>query len=105
MKPLRLARFLAEVRVRTRTQIPEDIDPVGLIMSRVSINPHTPESKALRKATRAVIATEGDMTEADLWALGQDALGLLDAFAEQRLTGRYRAPDLEMIDRRLSELP
>ena len=35
------------------------------------------------------------MTESELWALSQDALGLLDAFAEQ---------DLVTIGKRLKEL-
>lgn len=96
-----LARFLAEVRTRARTAIPDDIDPIGIILTRVGMNPLTAESRALRKATLAVIATEGDMAEADLWALGKDALGLLDAFALARLTRRYNARELEIFGERL----
>jgi hypothetical protein len=98
---LKLARFLASVRTRARTPIPEDLDPIGLILTRVGVHPHTVESKALRKATFAVIATEGDMAETDLWALGADALGLLDAFALQQLTDRYSAPELEVYANRM----
>ena len=57
----------------------------------------------LRKATLAVIATNGDMSESDLWALSQDAFGLLDAFAEYRVTGRYRQQDLEIVAGKLWE--
>lgn len=89
MAHLRLARFLAEVRKRVRTTIDPEIDPLGIILARINLNPHTPQSRALAKAAIAVSATEGDMTEADLWALGQDALALLDAFAMCRLTKRY----------------
>jgi hypothetical protein len=98
---VKLARFLAEIRVRDGTMIPEDLDPIGIILTRISMNPHSVESRALRKATLAVIATEGHMTEADLWALGKDALGLLDALAVERLTARYRPRDLEAIAGRL----
>lgn len=41
------------------------------------------------------------MLENDLWALGADALGLLDAFAAQRLTGRYSVRELEIYGDRL----
>jgi hypothetical protein len=76
--------------MRTRITIPPEIDPVGIILARVGMHPNTPQSRALTKATLvAVIATEGEMTEADLWALSQDALGLLDAFAADRVSGRF----------------
>jgi len=101
MKTLRLARFLAEVRVRARTEIPPEIDPIGIIMLRVGLHPNTPESRALTKATLAVIAMDGEMNEVDLWSLSSDALGLLDAFAEQRLTGRYSKEALDIVAARL----
>jgi hypothetical protein len=101
---VKIARFLAEVRTRTRTPIPADADPIGIILTRVGVNPHTVESQALRKATLAVIATEGDMLKNDLWALGADALGLLDAFAAYRLTGRYSARELDVYADKLAEL-
>jgi hypothetical protein len=98
---VKLARFLAEIRTRARTPIPADVDPIGIILTRVRLHPHAVESQALRKATLAVIATEGDMIDADLWALGRDALGLLDAIAAYRLTGRYSARELEICAERL----
>ena len=55
-----LARFLAEVHVRSRTQLPVEIDPLGIILAKVGMNPNTPEVRALRQATLAVIATKGD---------------------------------------------
>jgi hypothetical protein len=96
-----LTRFLAEVGARARTPIPADVDPVGIILTRVGVNPHTIESTALWKATLAVIATEGDMGDADLWALSKDALALLDAFARTRLSGRYTALELQIYGQRL----
>jgi hypothetical protein len=101
---MKLARFLAEVRVRARTPIPADVDPIGIILTRVGVNPHTVESNALRNATLAVIATEGKMSDNDLWALGADALGLLDPFAAYRLAGRYSARELEIYGDSLAEL-
>ena len=44
------------------------------------------------------------MTEAELWALSQDALGLLDAFASNLLSARYHEQDLVTISKRLREL-
>lgn len=41
------------------------------------------------------------LSDADLWALGTDALGLLNAFAAYRLTGRYSARELEIYADRL----
>jgi len=98
---MKLARFLAEVRRRTKTTIPDEIDPIGLILARVGMHPGTLESKALAKATLAVIAHEGEMTEQNLWALSADALGLLDRFAIERLSQRYRPQDLEAFTKRL----
>lgn len=92
---LRLARFLAEVRRRVRVGIAPEIDPLGIILARINVNPYTPQSRALAKAAIAVATTEGDMTEADLWALSQDALALLDAFAMRRLTNKYEREMLE----------
>ena len=100
-----LPAFLAEVRARLRTPIPEDLDPIAIILSRVSFNPHTVESRSLRKATLAVIATEGHLAESDIWALGKDALGLLDAFAARRFTGRYSAAELRVFVERLHGTP
>ena len=96
-----LTRFLAEVRTGSGAPIPQSIDPLGVILTRVGVNPHTAESRALRKATVAVIATEGDLAESHLWVLGKDALGLLDAFARQRLGGRYSPLELEIFSGRL----
>jgi hypothetical protein len=63
---MEVARFLAEVRMRNGTPIPAEVDPIGIILARVGTNPHTIESRALRKVMCAVIATEDHMAEADL---------------------------------------
>ena len=98
-----ILRFLTEVQLRTRTQLRPEIDPIGIIMTRVGLFPHTPESRALRKATLAVIAGKGEMGEPDLWALSQDALTLLDAFAYGLEHGRYRQQDLRAFAVKLQE--
>jgi hypothetical protein len=98
---VKLARFLAEAHRRTRVPIPDDVDPIGVIMARVGMHPYTPESRALAKACFAVIAMEGEMSEADLWALSADALALLDRFAVEFLAKRYPAKELEVIAKRL----
>ena len=41
------------------------------------------------------------MTEAYLWALSQDALGLIDTFSSDLLAGRYREQDLEVVEKKL----
>ena len=81
--------------------MPPEVDPIGIILARVGLYRHTAECRALRKATLATIATEGEMPDSDFWALGQDALVLLDAFAYGRENGRYRPQDLEVFAARL----
>lgn len=101
---MNLSPFLAEVRVRKTTAIPSNLDAIGIILARIAVNRLSVESRALRKACLGVITMEGDMDESDLWALGADALGLLDAFAADRLRARYQAQDLEMIVGRLQAM-
>ena len=99
---MNIARFLIEVNSRTRNAVPSDIDPIGIILTRVGLHPHNVESRALRKATLATIAHEGEMSDSDLWALGQDALVLLDSFADCLEHGRYRPQDLKAYSAKLS---
>ncbi len=73
--------------------------------SRLGMFRNTTESKALRRATLADIATDGDMNEADLSALGQDSLGLLDAFVDHRLTGRYSEEMLATVEGTVRGIP
>jgi hypothetical protein len=53
-------------RKATCSWLTAEVDPIGIILARVGTNPHTIESRALRKAMCAVIATEDHMAEADL---------------------------------------
>ena len=102
---MNLARFLAMVRVRRSTPIPPEIEPLGVILARTGLHPDTPESKALTKAVLAIIRTEGEMAETDLWALSQDALGLLDEFAERRTSGWYSSEELVSHESRFEAPP
>ena len=97
-----IVRFLSEVNSRARNAIPPEIDPIGIILTRVGLYPHTLESRALSKATLATIARKGEMSDSDLWALGQEALALLDTFADCLEHGRYRPQDLEAYAARLA---
>lgn len=101
---MKLVDFLDEVRIRRGTPVPTDLDPIGVILARIGMNPDSPESRALAKACLAVIACEGEMTVADLWALGKDARGLFKAFAHNCLTSRYPSEDLEVYVRWLRDM-
>ena len=105
MRTLSLARFLAVVRLRRRATLASGTDPLRAILVRTSLHPNTPESKALTKAALAIIRTEGEMAEADLCSLGQDALGLLDEFAERRMSGSYSSEELVAFETRLQAPP
>jgi hypothetical protein len=101
---MKLVEFLDEVRLRRGTPVPTDVDPICVILALIGMNPNSAESQALRKACLAVIACEGEMTVADLWALGKDARGLFEAFAHNCLTSRYPSEDLEIYARWLRNM-
>jgi len=97
-----IERFLVEVSKRTHGSLPPAVDPIGSILAQVFANPDTAESRALRKATLAVITSKGELSKFDLWALGQDALALLDAFVNSMHSARYPRPELDNLATRLS---
>ena len=101
---MKVVDFLDEVRIRRGTPVPTDLDPIGIILARIGMNQNAAESRALAKACLAVIACEGELTDADLWALGKDARGLFRAFAHNCLTSRYRVEDLERVAGRLRDI-
>lgn len=98
---MKLTRFLAQAHLQSGTPIPDELDPLPLILTRVAMNRYTLESQALMRICLAVIATEGDVAESDLWALGNDARGLLNAFATRRMLGKYGQDTLDMLAKRL----
>ncbi len=84
------------------TPIPEELDPLPLIITRIGMNRYTLESQALLRVCLAVVETEGEMVESDLWALGSDARGSLNAFAIRRML-EYGQDSLDMLARKLCE--
>lgn len=46
--------------------------------------PETLESRTLMRITKAIRDGSGDFDEADIWALSQEALGLLDALIDRK---------------------
>ncbi len=99
---MKLARFLKQVQLMGGTAISPEHDPLLLILRRVGMNRYTLESQALLRVCLAVVATAGKMVESDLWALGSDARGLLNAFAVRRSYGEYEQTALEMLAKRLN---
>lgn len=69
------------------------------------MNRYSVESQALIRVCLAVIAADkdADMVESDLWALGTDARGLLNAFAVRRVFEEYQNAELELLARKLGE--
>jgi len=76
---MKLAALLGEVRDRARVLPPPGIDPWQAIRLRCAAQPDTLENQMLMRVMRAVREGSGDFDDAAIWALGQEALGLLDA--------------------------
>ena len=76
-------------------------DPIRIILARALKNPESAESQTLVKAVLSVISDRDDVTVAELCSLNAEMLGLLDAFARDRMAGRYDASFLEGLANRL----
>ena len=63
-----------------------DVDPLNAIHQRCRAAPETLENKTLMRIARAIEVGRGDFDDADIWALGQEALGLLDALIERSIS-------------------
>ena len=101
---MRLARFLAEISVRARGTDRLTWDPVNAILSAVLAGgPSYNERVALAKACLAIIDCQGEISDADLWAIRGDSLLLIDKFAAERLRLRYAREDLDFIATQLKE--
>jgi hypothetical protein len=59
-----------------------------LIHEQCRLAPETLENRTLMRIARAIQETRGDFDDADIWALGQEALGLPDALVERRISSR-----------------
>jgi len=64
---------------------PAHVAPLQAIYQRCHAAPETLENKTLMRIARAIEEGRGDFDDADIWALGQEALGLLDALIERRI--------------------
>jgi hypothetical protein len=100
---MKLDQFLAQSRAKGGTSVPSEVEPLLVILTRVGMNRHSVESQALIRASLAVIAQDGNLAESDLWALGSDARGLLNAFADRRQSPTYDQVYLDTLGRRIAE--
>ena len=82
---MKLAALLVEIRRRSRSLPEPQIDPLQAICQRWRAAPATLENRTLMRIARAIEEGRGDFDDADTWALGQEALGLLDALIERRI--------------------
>lgn len=76
-------------------------DPIRVILARILENPDSSESQVLIKAVLCVISERDNVTVAELCSLGEEALGLLDAFVRERMAGRYEHDFLDGLVKRL----
>ena len=83
---MKLAFLLVEIRRRQRTLPPPGVEPLQAIHQRCAVNPETLEDRTLMRITRAIQERRGDFDDADVWALAQEALGLLDALIERSIS-------------------
>ena len=82
---MKLDTLLIEIRRRTRTPPLPHVDPWRAIRLRCAAQPETLENRTLSRIAEAIKRGRGDFDDADIWALSQDALGLLDAVIQRRL--------------------
>jgi hypothetical protein len=83
---MQLTTLLREIRRRSRALPEPQIDPLQVICQRWRANPETLENKTLMRIARAIEEGRGDFDDADIWALSQEALGLLDALIGRKIS-------------------
>ena len=84
---MKLATLRLEIRRRSLTLPPQHVDPLRAIYQRCHAAPETLENRTLMRIARAIEERRGDFDDADIWALRLEALGLLDALIERRISG------------------
>jgi hypothetical protein len=83
---MQLAQLLVEIRRRARVLPAYDVDPMEEIGRRLS-EPPTAEQRTLLKFALAIRHNAGgEFNENEIWALGPEALGLLDALIERTIS-------------------
>jgi hypothetical protein len=80
-----LAQILVEIRRRARVLPAFDVDPLQEISRRCAEAPHTPDARTLAKITIAIGNRSGQFDDREIWLLGPEALGLLDALSERTI--------------------
>ena len=81
-----LARLLAEIKRRPRIMLSSGADPVAAIMRYVSRSPNSPANRRLVKIAAAVVRRRSNFDENEVWSLGEESLGLLDALIERTIS-------------------
>ena len=85
LRGMELTALLVEIRRRDRVLPEPDVDPIEEIMRRVAANPHTTENRTLVRIAGAIGMRQEIFRENDIWSLGPEALGLLDALIERTI--------------------
>jgi len=84
---MKLSRFIVDARMKGGTPVPDELDPMPLFITRIRVSRYSAESQAFLRTCLAAVDAEREMYAPDLWALGNDARGLLNA--KRRLEGKY----------------
>ena len=83
---VKLAALLVEIHRRARTLPPPHVDPWLAIRLRCRAQPETLENQTLMRIMRAIREGHGDFDDSDIWALGQEPLGLLAALFQRTIS-------------------
>ena len=78
--------FLTQIHKRAGVLPSSSVDPLQEIMRRIGRAPYTAENKALRKIAAAVSRRSGAIEQEEIGVLSAEALGLVHALIERRIT-------------------
>lgn len=84
---MELAQMLVEIRRRACVRPSPDVDPLREIQRRCADAPDTSENRTLARITTAIGYRSGSFGELEIWSLGPEALGLLEALIERTIQG------------------
>jgi hypothetical protein len=85
----KLATLLARIRRGSPAQPQPGANPLQTIYERCQADPETHENKTLMQLARTINEGRRDFDEVDVLALGEEALGLLDALIEKQSDLKY----------------
>lgn len=72
---MHLSLFLTDSRMQGGGEIPPELGPLLLIITRLGMNSYSDDAQAMTRICLAVIVMEGELPESDLLMLGRDAQG------------------------------